>query len=778
MSASLNHINSSHYVPLQTLSVVGRHQGKFVARFYNLTDLEVEIDPVGATTQRGYDKDYYGRPRCTGTFFVRPGGTVLKPPWRYTPNHLELEAGTECVIRVGNYPSFSYFSSSDERQVIFVERQYLPEELAFQTTVQQSGGMTSLERQVNEWKSKGGKLRRREALASLEDFRHFFGEQARGLEDAVGVDRARMNMEEMERKLQDISAELETGHDFTGIVNQGATCYMNSLLQALYMTPELRFALYRWQWSEERGEPKAESIPYQLQKLFCRMQMAEVSAVETKALTRSFGWTSADAFQQHDVSELFAIFCDSLENNFRGTRGAGVIASLFEGREKNYLRCVECGFESSREETFKSVIVPVKNFGEYIGTLEEGLHNYYTSERLTGDNQWHCERCNKNVDANKGLGLSKVPYILSINLQRFTFDWETGSGVKLDNRVQFPDVLDVAQFLASADVAPAATEGGGDGAAADDPVHMDFGKDGAAVLMRGRSAVGMVVQDSLPYDLYAILIHSGTLASGHYYGYIRDFDKDQWFEFNDRTVLGPLAIADVHRAFGGQRINSYGYYVAEDTAYKLMYRRREPEVNIQTVDDAHIPAAVVADIKREEEEARIAAQAEEAVRERQREAQPIAVCHTDQMKVLWVKDMKTWGEALQQVREELGLEPAIENIRVIQLEPLQPFVENLRCTSGSRPALFDCDEHTFVRDVPELAGAICQVEIKSPGAPWGAAPPMPATGTAHIHFTELNNQSGDITRHLAIDLGTPFAAVVAQITEHLQVPETEVLRLH
>lgn len=57
------------------------------------------------------------------------------------------------------------------------------------------------------------------------------------------------------------------------------TCYMNSLLQALYMTPELRLALYRWLWDPARGEAKEESIPYQLQKLFCCLHNAETKAV-------------------------------------------------------------------------------------------------------------------------------------------------------------------------------------------------------------------------------------------------------------------------------------------------------------------------------------------------------------------------------------------------------------------------------------------------------------------------------------------------------------------
>ena len=32
---------------------------------------------------------------------------------------------------------------------------------------------------------------------------------------------------------------------YVGLVNQAMTCYLNSLLQTLYMTPEFRNAVYR-----------------------------------------------------------------------------------------------------------------------------------------------------------------------------------------------------------------------------------------------------------------------------------------------------------------------------------------------------------------------------------------------------------------------------------------------------------------------------------------------------------------------------------------------------
>lgn len=58
---------------------------------------------------------------------------------------------------------------------------------------------------------------------------------------------------------------------FVGLVNQAMTCYLNSLLQALFMTPEFRNALYNWEFD---GNGESKSIPYQLQKLFLNLQVS------------------------------------------------------------------------------------------------------------------------------------------------------------------------------------------------------------------------------------------------------------------------------------------------------------------------------------------------------------------------------------------------------------------------------------------------------------------------------------------------------------------------
>lgn len=38
------------------------------------------------------------------------------------------------------------------------------------------------------------------------------------------------------------------------------------------------------------------------------------------------------------------------------------------------------------------------------------------------------------------------------------------------------------------------------------------------------------------YQLFSIMIHSGSASGGHYYAYIKDFTTGEWFCFNDQSV--------------------------------------------------------------------------------------------------------------------------------------------------------------------------------------------------------------------------------------------------
>lgn len=81
------------------------------------------------------------------------------------------------------------------------------------------------------------------------------------------------------------------------------------------MTPEFRNALYNWEFD---GNGETKSIPYQLQKLFVNLQTSDKVAVETTDLTKSFGWDSTEAWQQHDIQVCLRDrkICINIINNY------------------------------------------------------------------------------------------------------------------------------------------------------------------------------------------------------------------------------------------------------------------------------------------------------------------------------------------------------------------------------------------------------------------------------------------------------------------------------
>jgi ubiquitin carboxyl-terminal hydrolase 47 len=75
------------------------------------------------------------------------------------------------------------------------------------------------------------------------------------------------------------------------------------------------------------------------------------------------------------------------------------------------------------------------------------IENYLKPDTLEGDNQYACQDCDKKVDALKGLKLGKCPKILSFSLNRFTLDYNTFQRVKVLERVSFPLVLNLNDYL-------------------------------------------------------------------------------------------------------------------------------------------------------------------------------------------------------------------------------------------------------------------------------------------------------------------------------------------
>lgn len=76
------------------------------------------------------------------------------------------------------------------------------------------------------------------------------------------------------------------------------------------------------------------------------------------------------------------------------------------------------------------------------------------------------------------------------------------------------------------------------------------------------------------YELYAVLIHSGSALGGHYYAYIRNLDSNKWYNFNDSQVL-EISGQSIRQVWGGKQKYAYmsTYSHSGANAYMLMYRK-------------------------------------------------------------------------------------------------------------------------------------------------------------------------------------------------------------
>lgn len=537
---------------------------------------------------------------------------------------------------------------------------------------------------------------------------------------------------------------------YVGLSNQGATCYMNSLLQSLYMTPEFRAALYKLDLDKEdhaeeaapgglgkqtaaaspapvvaaaaaeKKDPKA--IPRELQRLFARLQLCDVRAVKTKELTKSFGWKDADAFTQHDVQELCRVLFDALERVLKGTDMATLINDLYQGEMKDYVQCKECGNESSRTDKYLDIPLVIKPFGERqaLRSVQEALSRFVQPELLEGDNQYLCTKCNKKVDAKKGLKLVTVPYLLMLQLKRFDFDYETMQRIKLNDRVEFPLTLDMNPFLddpaktsqAEAGVAnialsddkmaldapegrkrkksdeadgreptpaPAAGSGSADPApaAASSADDSQKQKSAAAGLLDTPRRAGLAGKPNI-YELYSILIHRGSSMAGHYYAYIRSFETGRWYEFNDSSV-SEISSAEIEKAFGDDDRSSYWNRGAN--AYMLMYRRLDPARNMPTVPPTEISERLRRVIQAENDQAKL----KEEAKDKEREQLRVKLVNSDgEEKNTQLHKSLTMAQVKVEALKLFGLEGKVdpECVRIRKWEstaevPAQPYADDI-----------------------------------------------------------------------------------------------------
>ncbi|XP_057507402.1 ubiquitin C-terminal hydrolase 13-like isoform X2 [Actinidia eriantha] len=361
----------------------------------------------------------------------------------------------------------------------------------------------------------------------------------------------------------------ETG--FVGLKNQGATCYMNSLLQTLYHIPYFRKAVYHMPTTE--NDIPSASIPLALQSLFYKLQYSD-SSIATKELTKSFGWDTHDSFMQHDVQELNRVLCEKLEDKMKGTVVEGTIQQLFEGHHMNYIECINVDYKSTRKESFYDLQLDVKGCRDVYASFDK----YVEVERLEGDNKYQSEPYGLQ-DAKKGVLFIDFPPVLQLQLKRFEYDFMRDIMVKINDRYEFPLQLDLDR------------------------------ENGKYLSPEANRSIRNL------YTLHSVLVHSGGVHGGHYYAFIRPTLSDHWFKFDDERVTKEDMKRALEEQYGGEEElpqtnpgfnNTPFKFTKYSNAYMLVYiRESDKEKIICNVDEKDIAEHLRVRLTREQEEKEI-----------------------------------------------------------------------------------------------------------------------------------------------------------------------------
>lgn len=230
-----------------------------------------------------------------------------------------------------------------------------------------------------------------------------------------------------------------------------------------------------------------------------------------------------------------------------------LIGDLFSGEVRSGVECQVCGFHSYARESFLDLSLSIDDPG--IRTLEDALKAYFQTELLCHENCYMCPSCDRMTEAVRTQALAKSPYCLFLHLKRFTLDPRTLTRCKVNKEVQFPFVLDMSPYL-----------------------HSETA---------GES--NQLAPDQL-YQLYSVLVHSGSAMGGHYCAYIQSFEERKWYLFND-TEVREAAEMEVIKTFGDS-LNSNAQLYAGSSAYVLGYRRIAAANLQETVVPPHVQSAL------------------------------------------------------------------------------------------------------------------------------------------------------------------------------------------
>ncbi|XP_062995054.1 ubiquitin carboxyl-terminal hydrolase 2 isoform X1 [Elgaria multicarinata webbii] len=326
----------------------------------------------------------------------------------------------------------------------------------------------------------------------------------------------------------------KTVQGLTGLRNLGNTCFMNSILQCLSNTKELRDYCLQSQYVRDLNNNSRMQMALMaefaklIQALWTSSPNESVSPSEFKTQIQRYAPRFV-GYNQQDAQEFLRFLLDGLHSEVnrvlvrpKGSndnldhladdekgrqmwmkylaREDSRIGDLFVGQLKSSLTCSMCGYCSTAFDPFWDLSLPIakKSYGEV--NLIDCMRLFTKEDVLDGDEKPTCCHCKARTKCTKKFSVQRFPKILVLHLKRFSEARMRSS--KLTTFVNFPlKDLDLREFASQS-------------------------------------------CNHAIYNLYAVSNHSGTTMGGHYTAYCKNPVSGEWHAFNDSRVT-PLSSSHV-----------------------------------------------------------------------------------------------------------------------------------------------------------------------------------------------------------------------------------------